>query len=172
MIFTVLSVRVQDFWPLLQSLQDRAPRGISVSSPHPDDCVPLFIRHPLIPSITLNGIPMWPLGASSASHFSNHCHWIALHSTGWHNTPVIRHEGHWLYTAAGPKKVLGGLFIYLFIFPPTNLRLKDPFFARLRFNKDGYLRKETTCLRLMAAHFWNNKMSFASVSFDPIWSKH
>lgn len=58
--------------------------------------VSLCIRHHLMPSIALNSIPMWPLGVSSASHFSNHCHWIALHSTGWHNTPMIRHEGHQL----------------------------------------------------------------------------
>lgn len=111
------------------------PHGIGVSSPHPDDCVPLFIRHPLIPGITLNSIPMWPLGASSASHFSNHCHWIALHSTGWHNTPVIRHEGHWLCTAAGLDKgcfffcvCVGGLFVYLFIFLPHPSSPQGPFF--------------------------------------------
>lgn len=56
----------------------------------------LCICHHLMPSIPLSSIPMWPLGVSSASHFSNHCHWIALHSTGWHNTPMIRHEGHQL----------------------------------------------------------------------------
>lgn len=93
-------------------------------------------------SITLNSIPMWPLGVSSASHSSNHCHWIALHSTGWHNTPMIRHEGHRLYTAAGPDK---GRIIFcnfcIFFFYPTHLSLKGHFFfARLRFNKDRYLR--------------------------------
>lgn len=39
--------------------------------------------HRLIPSVRPNAaIPMWPLGVASASHLPNHCHWIALHSTG------------------------------------------------------------------------------------------
>lgn len=78
---------VQSFWALQQSLWVAAARSISVRSRLILTTVSfLLVHHHLIPSVTLSSIPAWPLWVSSASHFCNHSHWKALHSTGWPNT--------------------------------------------------------------------------------------
>lgn len=92
--------------------------GVTLGQPapwHSSVLIPHFIRHPHIPSITHSSIPIWPLGTSSASHFSNHCHGIALHLTGEHYTQTIRREGHWLYTVACLAKVLFFLLFFTLV---------------------------------------------------------
>lgn len=99
--------------------REAAPRHQRVLASSRRLCRSLFL---ILSSTVLHSIPMWPLGASSASHFSNQSHWMVKHCSDqtWRSLALL---SVWQILL-----LFWGGIIYQFIFYPIRL----PFiFSRL-----------------------------------------